>query len=274
MTAGLRPKMRDWLSKEYRFYHLGLSFLNLLNLRFPDYSKQKLLLDWNHGQLCFSDILVLSLPFRADRRKAAYSNFSQYLGIEFEFVDSFYGKLLEVSDIPSEILTDRSKEYLSLGSVGCLLTHLAVWKTVAQSQSGFTLILEDDCVPCPTFRTVLNACHTEIPSDCDVLFVGGKSKAKWNIKNRVNKYIFELSHFIRGTYGYAITPNGAEKMIEFGLPVDLTCGGVDDLIGVVLRSRHLKAYHTNPSIVKVDYSLESDIYNRYKPNKNYSTTVK
>ena len=109
----------------------------------------------------FEKIYCISLERRTDRRKKAHDHFSS-LGIDFEFFDAIDGK-----DIPI------SKGKLNQGEVGCILSHLSIYKKSIEDGIGDYLILEDDCEFHPDINNLFPIFYKQIPDDWCLFYLGG-----------------------------------------------------------------------------------------------------
>ena len=60
---------------------------------------------------------------------------------------------------------------ICVGEIGCKLSHSRIWRSITEN----TIILEDD-VHMPTNDVIETISRLKIPSDCDLIYIGGT----WN----------------------------------------------------------------------------------------------
>ncbi len=93
-------------------------------------------------------IYVIALK-SATTRRAEMTRRLNKLGLKFSFIDAVVGRDISAAETKSH--TDPNRQYktpspLSAGSLGCALSHMAVWETIANAPAPFGFILEDDAV--------------------------------------------------------------------------------------------------------------------------------
>lgn len=93
-------------------------------------------------------ILVVSMKTDIARREIISRKMEEYQ-LDFIFIDAVIGKNLNESDLDSIDLTKataRKKRYVSLGEIGCTLSHVKALKFIIDNAYPFCLILEDDAI--------------------------------------------------------------------------------------------------------------------------------
>jgi len=123
------------------------------------------------------------------------------------------------------------------------------------------LIFEDDIILASDFDKKVKNLLNEVPLDFDLIFLGGFNNRKRDIQHFVSNNLFKSYNPRRGLYSYIVTPKSAKKLINLIKPIDLIYGGIDTMIGKLTRNKKLVVYQVFPSIVKVDYSFTSNIFN-------------
>lgn len=97
-------------------------------------------------------IYVIALKEARDRRREMTRRLGT-LGLEFNFIDGVVG-----ADLPPHVVNNRQYHVatpLSLGALGCALSHIMAWQAIAESPTPFGLILEDDAVLTDTVPQLL-----------------------------------------------------------------------------------------------------------------------
>ena len=92
-------------------------------------------------------IFIISLKDEI-KRKEFMSLQCQKLGLDFEFIEAVRGKELKDDEIKAFYKYDKSafKKQLSLGEMGCALSHRKTWQRILDLGLKNAIILEDDCV--------------------------------------------------------------------------------------------------------------------------------
>lgn len=94
-------------------------------------------------------IYVINLDRAQDRWKLIKENL-EFLDLPFERILGFDGKLLNSNEIPA---VDKEKIFryhgreLTMTEIGCVMSHMKVWETIASRKQEFALVLEDDAAP-------------------------------------------------------------------------------------------------------------------------------
>ncbi|MBT0879088.1 glycosyltransferase family 25 protein [Campylobacter sp. 2018MI01] len=164
------------------------------------------------------------------------------LGLNYEIIKAIYGKALSEDEIkkntyPKEEQLKLFKRTLSLGEIGCAMSHRLCYQKIIEQNLEDAIILEDDAVFDENLLEFLKY-KNEFPKDLELLLLGhqrqiysddgfriespfslrfNKKILNWNLKRLVGRG--------NGAYGYYITNNGAQKLFKamnkFHLPADL-----------------------------------------------------
>lgn len=141
----------------------------------------------------------------------------------------------------SKMTTEKKKNLLTSwcqtictdSMIGCGLSHMGIWKTVADRGLSSALILEDDVYFAPNFTHVMNKVQSELPEDWDILYFGSMILSSPNndynffqkglrlllypFLNKksgiVTKHVF-VPEFPLTTHCYAISNAGAHKLLK------------------------------------------------------------
>lgn len=164
------------------------------------------------------------------------------LGLNYEIIKAVYGKALGEDEIknntyPKEEQLKLFKRTLSLGEIGCAMSHRLCYQKIIEQNLEDAIILEDDAIFDENLLEFLKY-KNEFPKDLELLLLGhqrqiysddgfriespfslrfNKKILNWNLKRLVGRG--------NGAYGYYITNNGAQKLFKamnkFHLPADL-----------------------------------------------------
>ena len=168
------------------------------------------------------------------------------------------GKTLTMN---SEIyhMFERNEFQWKKSIIGCNLSHISVWKRVAESGT-MALVLEDDVRFHNGWLSMWPAYQQAIPADADVLYLGGvlppNKPALPSASRAVNSYWSQIIpntyfspspiavfHFC--AYSYILTQRGAQKLMAFMMDSEKRSFTVSDhLLGHPAVG--LVKYHANP----------------------------
>lgn len=116
--------------------------------------------------------------------------------------------------------TDHSQ--LTLGSIGCYLSHVNLWKQLLDSEHSHFLIFEDDCKLSEDSLDSLNYVLKNIPKSFDFLFLGSVIPPTSDIVNDKNVILnkFVRLHTVYGLHGYVISKEAVKKLLPSVLPIE------------------------------------------------------
>ncbi|XP_076649518.1 glycosyltransferase 25 family member [Halictus rubicundus] len=168
-------------------------------------------------------IYMINLLRRPERRTRMHRLFKE-LGIRVQTVDAFDGRSLNQSilnDVGVEIMPEYSDPYhnrpMTMGEVGCFLSHYMIWSEVIESDFETVIILEDDIYFEPFFREMVKSILTELDNlrpMWDLIYLGRKrlvGSAESSIDG--SKYLVRAAYSY-WTLGYILSRNGAKKLVE------------------------------------------------------------
>ncbi|KAK4539079.1 hypothetical protein RGQ29_031991 [Quercus rubra] len=183
-------------------------------------------------RLGFETIYIINLKRRPERR-VRMEKTMEVIGLQAEFWDATDGQKLNpqtLTDMGITLMPGYSdpilKRPMTMGEVGCFLSHYYIWKDVVDKNYSHVIVLEDDV------RFERNMKH-RLREDLrqldlmtqDFIYLGRKLQDN---SNREELRLFP--NFVRPKYsywtiGYIITRSGAEKLIASDpltklLPVD------------------------------------------------------
>jgi hypothetical protein len=209
--------------------------------------------------------IIISLAFRNDRRNRIKLLLKDQL--EYQFMNATHGKALNLSELPKDFISDRSKRYLSKGSIGCTLSHLKAWKAAEQAGAESCLFLEDDILLQSSIVSINNILR-KTPLDYDIIFLGSTNKHLLRKRKQINTHFFEAIYPRRGMFAYILKINSINKIKESIFPINTSTGGLDTLIGRMVLNGELKAYHLKTNMIYADRIIPSNIINPSDKNKS------
>lgn len=111
--------------------------------------------------------------------------------------------------------TPYEKGKLTLGELGCLISHVEGWKCTTTT----TLIMEDDIYLHPDFPAEVKILLNEVPKDFDLLLLGRNLFSEKEVERAttgksISMHILEPEWIGYGAHCYLVSPKGAEKLLE------------------------------------------------------------
>lgn len=188
---------------------------------------------------------------KSDLKDIPLNVFSAIVGKELDLVNyitpAAYKQILT-----SEVLNNRKYHYeLTRGAVGCYLSHLNIWKKIAESDKKYGLIFEDDVKIANDFFSRMIIGLKKVPSDWDI-YTCGIMCLKCDIKPefiKVNRF-WGLHGYIIKKESAVLLYNELNKLINKQIDADLS---------LLIKYKKIKIYSINPIIVVQDGNFGSDI---------------
>lgn len=158
---------------------------------------------------------------------------------------------------------------LTLGEIGCTLSHQFIYQDIMKEEKDFFLILEDDALINIDLKCLLERLN-EIKESWDVIILGYSKVSevyykKLNKFNPIGPAIFDFKEYrigsvlknsTCGTVGYILNKAGAEKLYN----QEIKAVSLADNWPYFEKALGLKIYHSRPFLVFEDFqSFESSI---------------
>ena len=109
---------------------------------------------------------VINAIQATERRKHIEQELSTFFSLDVEYVPAIMGKELSPEEIENsfdvEYYKERSRTSLSLGMIGCTLSHRLCYKKLLESEDNFALILEDDAIFSKDIQIILPILYNNI----------------------------------------------------------------------------------------------------------------
>lgn len=174
-------------------------------------------------------IFVINLDERADKFKNAEDQILAQ-NLVCERVSAVRGSNLSQKEVDaaydSKLNKQRYLKALSLGEIGCYLSHISAWQKIVDEKLDYAIILEDDCKLEASFKEITNI----IPmlKDWDYMKLTGPRGGRKIQERQLVTQGFELTHFNKvptSASGQVVSLNGAKKLLAnstpFYRPVDV-----------------------------------------------------
>ncbi len=162
-----------------------------------------------------AEVLVVSLE-SAEARRAAFAARAADTSLRWRFFDACTGPAPDMVIDEAAIRRNKGRP-MSKGEIGCYASHFSIWQDMIARGVRQAIILEDDTVVDwaylePLARTDLHA------EGIDYLRLYAKRPTWQRVVRRDflqhSRTIVELVGLAYGTQGYAITLDGARKLVE------------------------------------------------------------
>lgn len=173
-------------------------------------------------------VFVISLARSHDRRDFIEKHMRSR-SIDFSFFDAVDGRNLSEKEL-ERVNFPAAKQFcghdLSLGEVGCAMSHIRIYEMMVAKNIERCIVLEDDIYLHGSFQTIAERAIATCQSDIIFLHHGKVKSWPWMKKMpegyRLAKYISPSRHSKRGiisTAGYILTLSGAKKLLSKAYPV-------------------------------------------------------
>jgi hypothetical protein len=112
----------------------------------------------------------INLDRSKDRWQRSVKEF-QRIGLEVERFSAVDGKLVDKQQVIKQgLLSPNFIEMDKPGAIGCLLSHIGIWKLAVERKTPWTLILEDDCRFHPAFSDVFETYWKSVLFDAEFVY--------------------------------------------------------------------------------------------------------
>ncbi|CAM2823937.1 glycosyltransferase family 25 protein [Helicobacter burdigaliensis] len=234
---------------------------------------------------------IINLEIAKDRREYISSLCEKY-GLDYEIIQAVNGRELGSDFIQSisdeEISKKRLGRVLSVGEIGCALSHKKVFLRMFELDLKEAVILEDDAYFDEELLRVLRF-KERFPKDLELLLLGHYRQVYLDdgfrietpFSRRFDYYLDEKYSLKRivgggfGTHGYYITKKGAKKMYEalqkIIVPYD-HCTSNDKITN--LYALYPVVVRTDEIFGKQTYIQDGSLKVRYKKRNLISKIIK
>uniref|UniRef100_A0A6B2EBA8 Putative glycosyltransferase 25 family member n=1 Tax=Phlebotomus kandelakii TaxID=1109342 RepID=A0A6B2EBA8_9DIPT len=173
-------------------------------------------------RLTLSRIFMVNLKRRPERRRKMEGSF-RLLGLDVEYFEAVDGKKIDEEflsrwkiDFLPEYADPYHKRPMTMGEVGCFLSHLTIWRRIVEERLKEVLILEDDIRFEPFFRerfiSLLNEARHQ--GSWDLIYLGRK-----RLHDSSEPWVDDCQQLVYPSYsywtlGYLISYQGAKKLLD------------------------------------------------------------
>ncbi|WP_439328203.1 glycosyltransferase family 25 protein [Lonepinella sp. BR2357] len=206
---------------------------------------------------CTPPIFVISLK-HSPRREVITQRFNA-LNIPFQFVDAVYGKDLneeQLAQVDYEFYPKkyRAKKPLTIGEIGCAMSHIKFYEYMVKQQIEQAIIFEDDIIIHHDFKRIISDVLKKVPARREIIFLDHNKTRYWPCKRKIFR-TYKLVRYrtpfktsrrvITMTDAYLITLNGARKLLDKAYPIRMP----SDYLTGLLQLNKLNAYGVEPPCI-------------------------
>lgn len=175
-------------------------------------------------------VYLINMDRSADRLEIMQQRLSA-LGLEYERVSAVDGSKLSAEDKKSVASPNWRYPYsLTLGEIGCFLSHKKCWSNLVNSGDDWALVLEDDSVFHPKAKDYFQPTDW-IPDGVELIqfsFTPDTTFSDKTITLPNGSHLVRVKHSSPcGTYAYLISRKAAKRALELA---DLVEGPIDNFM--------------------------------------------
>lgn len=174
-------------------------------------------------------IFVINLDERPDKFKNAEDQIIAQ-DLSCERISAVRGSNLSKEEVDCVYDAQLNKKHymkpLSLGEIGCYLSHRSAWQKIVDEQLDFAIVLEDDCKLEASFEEITQIVQNL--ENWDYIKLTGPRGGRKNQECLTVKPGFSITHFNKvptSASGQVISQMGAQKLLRnsqpFFRPVDV-----------------------------------------------------
>ena len=183
-------------------------------------------------QFTWENIFVINLQRRTDRWNHASKQFLKN-GFSLSQVRRWTAldaaRLCQKDSLCFEdILTPRafsefrlksktSHEQLSVGAVGCFLSHVQVWEEMVREKIPAAVIFEDDLQFVKKFKARFDQTWPSVPRDWDLVFLGSWHRQK---PIKISRHVVRAKNIFL-THAYIINGRAAGQLLKKAFPLEV-----------------------------------------------------
>ncbi|MDC9614873.1 glycosyltransferase family 25 protein [Xenorhabdus khoisanae] len=166
-------------------------------------------------------VFVINLEKDVDRKLSIQTQLEE-LNLDAEFITGVYGRGLSDEQLKT-ICPNFNKIYLTLGEVGCSMSHLNVYKKMIDKNISIALILEDDVIFDHNLIAVLSSLEKgpQALSSNPFVFLLNKTNEYFDSfkKPLTDKHNIVNVIDSAGSFGYILNLAAAKKLYQYLQPI-------------------------------------------------------
>ena len=216
-------------------------------------------------------LFVINLKTSTERKEHIQKQLSD-IEYDFEFIEAVDGSLLSQTELgiydkeaTLDNWTNRYNRELSKGEIGCIMSHLLVYKKMIDENIEEAIILEDDVTLKQGFLDVIEI-KERFPQDWMVIWLCHESQFLFSrgaptlFRNRLqlckNHKLARFAEYPWVGSGYLIKKDAAQQLLDFAYPIRMPA---DILLSGNCGELELKMYGIAPPCITPARNLLSVI---------------
>jgi GR25 family glycosyltransferase involved in LPS biosynthesis len=229
-------------------------------------------------------ILYINLQRRPDRNENVQKIVNDHgLNDITVRIDAVDGRGLTKDNISKDLITkegiddafnSKQRVYvpLTIGGIGCALSHKKCYEYIVNNNIQKCLILEDDIRVDDKFVEKINSLEKIVPKDFDMFFLGFHGA---HALKQVS-YDYFIPTRIYGLFGYIVTYEGAKKLLNiFPITEQIDSEIPKSFDKIKAYSLHkVNAFiYSDPSATTTTFGTDIQIRENYEPNFHFEANI-
>jgi GR25 family glycosyltransferase involved in LPS biosynthesis len=169
---------------------------------------ENLLNDTKMINITWSNIFIINLARRNDRKENMIKKLAKANITNYEFIEAYDGQDPEIYNKYIELKNKKNIPIVTSGHFACLLSHIKAISLAKKNNYNNIMILEDDVFFCDNF---IDELQKMLIPEFDMLYLGAIMKKK---KLFCNKWIFNNKNKVMGAYAYIISHRLYDVILE------------------------------------------------------------
>ena len=209
-------------------------------------------------------VYVINLDRRPDRwqqvsqhlRNQGFQDITRVPAVDGTKIDSEQIRFLITEKAQKNLGKSRQthEEFVSLGAVGCFLSHYKVWNQILRSNQP-SLVIEDDALFNHKFPLAKVTKDQSMLRPYDFFLLGYIDRTG-DVRSKTVDGLYPFHNWFFGTHAYYLTPAGARFFVTDALPINWQ---VDSYMAKkIIDNRQFSSGAHKPSLVDQDANT-SDI---------------
>ena len=175
-------------------------------------------------------VFVISIK-RFTKRRSLIKKMLKRIDLKYEFFEGVDGRSISEIDLKKYSKDSSFKEIgrdLTLGEIGCALSHIKLYEKILKLNIKKALILEDDVIVSPFIKKILNNIH-KLPKNWDLINFHTETKQMLFGNYIYKKYQiakFAKNARIERCSCYLLNIRGVKKILKHAYPVRMPADGL------------------------------------------------
>lgn len=138
-------------------------------------------------------------------------------------------ELESIGTYDGDSIRQRFRSDLSMGNIGCYLSHVALWRRVADDRLPVALVCEDDVIFSADRLDRIDL--SLLPHNWDIVFLHALV-ATAPPSGHVHQDVYTIQSYGGSTAAYLLSQSGARKLLDRAMPIR---SAIDGFVGARMR---------------------------------------